>query len=63
MGGGGSGNSGLVSYATKTYTVTNENKTTMGMRVDPRSGRVTTVKPGEKKTWTREEQAVRGYER
>ncbi|GMI37683.1 hypothetical protein TrCOL_g8551 [Triparma columacea] len=58
-GGGG----GLVRYATKTYTVENQNKTTMGMRVDPRSGKVTTVKPGEKKSWVREEAVVRGYER
>ncbi|GMH88871.1 hypothetical protein TrVE_jg4076 [Triparma verrucosa] len=60
---GGAGREGLVSYGDRTVSYTNESKKFAGIRVDPRSGKVTQLAPGQTKTWVREDAVVRGYER
>jgi hypothetical protein len=60
--GGAGGREGLTSYGDRTVTYTNESKKFAGIRVDPRSGKVTKVEPGQTKTWVREDAVVRGYE-
>ena len=57
---GASGTPYVVSQGSR-VTYTNERKTTPGMRVDPRSGKVTVVQPGQSVTkWKREEPVVKG---
>jgi len=60
---GEQGGRALTSYGDRTVTYKNESQSFQGIRVDPRSGRVTRVNPGQSKTWVREDQVVRGYER
>ena len=47
---------------TRTYVASTESKTFAGIRVDPITGNVVTVKPGETKSWVRPDSVVRGYE-
>jgi len=54
---------GEVGSGTRTIQYENKSKTMPGMRVDPRSGRVVEVKPGETKQWVREGAVVAGWEK